>query len=54
MMSVEPECDGGDVEVSTDMMVNGSVMVLVEVGVLEVVRGLSRLIRQGLIDRAVG
>ena len=37
------------------MMDNGSMMVLVEVvGVLEVVNGLSKLITQSLIKRAVG
>ena len=54
-MSVEPERDGGDVEEGRGIVVNGSMMALVEVvGVLEVVRGLSWLIRQGLIARAIG
>ena len=54
-MSVEPERDGGDVEESRGIVVNGSMMTLVEVvGVLEVVRGLSWLIRQGLIAREIG
>ena len=37
------------------MVVNGSMMALVEVvGVVEVVRGLNWLTRQGLIARAIG
>ena len=55
MMSFEPERDGGDVEESRGMMGNGSMMALVEVvGVVEVVRGLNWLTRQGLIARAIG
>ena len=54
MTSVELGHGGGGVEGIRDMEGNGSMMVLVVVGVLRVVRGLSRLIRQGLIARTVG
>ena len=54
MMSDERGSDGGDIEEGIDMVGNSSLMVLVGVGALEVVGGLSKLIRQGLIARVLG